>query len=242
VLVQRSPQLVDEWQLDATGVWNFIRSEVNRRQKPGQFILTGSAVSDDDTHRHRGAGRFARVTMRPMSLFESRDSTGEMSLAALLAGDRPSARPTPLRVSDIAGLVVRGGWPLNLAMSLDDAAQANIDYLRSITEVDIPRVDAARQDPTIGRRLLQALARNIGMEKKVARLSRDVDGEMLARTTVYDYLTALTRLARFRGAAAVVNAPAVPRDAANGSPNPLGRPIIGCGCSRGRPGPSSQGT
>lgn len=195
VLNGAPPQLVDEWQLEATRVWNHIRSEVNRRAEPGQFVLTGSAVPEDDSRRHTGAGRFARLTMRPMSLFESGESSGAMSLATLLAGGRPNASTT-LTVPHVADLVVRGGWPLNLNLSIEAAAQSNTDYLRSIAEVDISRVDGVRRNPALVQRLLQALARNVGMEQKVARLAAEVDGEegTIARSTVYSFLDALRRL------------------------------------------------
>lgn len=196
VLDGAAPQLVDEWQLDATRVWNHIRSEVNRRGAPGQFVLTGSAVPDDDVARHTGAGRFARLTLRPMSLLESGASTGEMSLAALLRGDRPTARDPGTRVPDIAEAVVRGGWPLHLGLDVDDAATSAADYLRTVAEVDIPRLEGARRDPARTSRFLQALARNTSMELNVSRLAADVDGGegLLARTTAYDYLSALRRL------------------------------------------------
>ena len=195
VLSGETPQLVDEWQLEATRVWNHVRSEVNRRAEPGQFVLTGSAVPADDIRRHTGAGRFARLTMRPMSLYESGESTGAMSLAALLAGERPTA-DTSLDVPDIAELVVRGGWPLNLRLPIEAAAQSNADYLRSITEVDITRMDGVRRNPALVQRLLQALARNVAMEQKVTRLAAEVEGEVgtIARTTVYAFLDALRRL------------------------------------------------
>lgn len=195
VLSGETPQLVDEWQLEATRIWNHVRSEVNRRAEPGQFVLTGSAVPADDTRRHTGAGRFARLTMRPMSLYESGESTGAMSLAALLAGERPTAA-TSLGVPDIAELVVRGGWPLNLQLPIEAAAQSNADYLRSIAEVDIARMDGVRRNPALVQRLLQALARNVAMEQKVTRLAAEVEGEdgTIARTTVYAFLDALRRL------------------------------------------------
>lgn len=195
VLDGAPPQLIDEWQLEATRVWNHVRSEVNRRSQPGQFVLTGSAVPDDDTRRHTGAGRIARLTMRPMSLFESGESTGAMSLADLLAGELPTAA-TSLQVPDIADLIVRGGWPLNLQLPVNAAAQSNADYLRTIAEVDISRIDDVRRNPILVQRLLQALARNVAMEQKTARLSAEVDGEegTIARTTVYAFLDALRRL------------------------------------------------
>jgi uncharacterized protein len=196
VLAGPAPQLVDEWQLDAVRVWNHVRSEVDRRGAPGQFVLTGSAVPDDDVARHTGAGRFARLTLRPMSLLESGGSTGEMSLAALLRGDRPTARDAGTTVPDVAEAVVRGGWPRHLGLDVDDAATSSADYLRTVAEVDIPRLDGTRRDPARTSRFLQALARNTSMELKVARLAADVDAGdgVLARTTAYDYLAALRRL------------------------------------------------
>lgn len=196
VLNGPAPQLVDEWQVDATTVWNHVRTEVDRRGTPGQFVLTGSAVPDDDAVRHTGAGRFARLTMRPMSLQESGDSTGAMSLAALLAGDRPTAADPGLTVPAVADLVVRGGWPLHLGLDVADAARAGSDYLRTVAEVDVARLDGTRRDPVRTTRFLRALARNTAMELKVSRLAAEVDaGEgTLARTTAYDYLDALRRL------------------------------------------------
>ncbi len=190
------PQLIDEWQLDGTSLWNYVRAEVDRRKKAGQFILTGSSVPNDDVRRHSGAGRFARLTMRTMSLFESGESSGEMSLSALLAGNRPTSSPPSLTATDIAELVVRGGWPLNLGKTSKDSSRANIDYLKTIVEVDVPRIGGARRDPAIALRLARALARNVAMEQKVKRLTTEVDGdsEGLARTTVYDHLAILERL------------------------------------------------
>lgn len=198
VLGGAAPQLVDEWQLDATRVWNHVRSEVNRRRAPGQFVLTGSSVPDDDLRRHTGAGRFARLRMRPMSLFESGASTGQMSLSALLRGERPAAGASTLTVADVAELVVRGGWPMNLDLSVAAAARANTDYLRNIAEVDVGRVEQTRRDPATAHRVLRALARNTAMEQKLARVAAEVSGDgaegALARSTLYDYLPALQRL------------------------------------------------
>jgi len=196
VLSAAPPQLIDEWQLEATAVWNYVRDEANRRAAKGQFVLTGSAVPDDDAARHTGAGRIARLRMRPMSLYESGESTGAMSLAALLSGERPTSKVTSLTVADLVDLVVRGGWPMNLDLPVPAAAQANRDHLKNISEVDILRVDPGRDDPLRATRLLRALARNVAMDHKVARLAHEADGDEspLARTTAYDYLKAFDRL------------------------------------------------
>lgn len=196
VLSGEQPQLIDEWQLDATRVWNHVRAEVDSQQRSGLYILTGSATPPDDARRHSGAGRFARLTMRPMSLFESGDSTGEMSLDALLDGNRPTAKPTKLTVPRYAELVVRGGWPLNLTRPVAAAARANIDYIATITEVDLPTIDRSRRHPRLALRVLQALARNVGMDYIVTRITQDASTEdsEVARSTVYDYLAPLERL------------------------------------------------
>ena len=190
------PQLIDEWQLEATTVWNHVRSQVDRRGLTGQFILTGSAVPRDDVSRHTGAGRFARIRMRPMSLLESGESTGAISLASLLAGERPDSPASALSVTDLIDLTVRGGWPLNLSMAIADAAQSNRDYLQSIVEVDIARVDTAGRDPRRALILMRALARNVALDHKVARLVHSIDEPdiQLARSTAYDYLAAFERL------------------------------------------------
>lgn len=196
VLTGEAPQLIDEWQLDGTRVWNHVRAEVDRRGALGQFILTGSAVPDDDVRRHSGAGRFARLAMRPMSLVESGESTGAMSLKALLAGDRPTAPADPVPIQRTAELVVRGGWPLNLQLASTDAAAANRDYLTTIAEIDLPRLAGQRRDPVRVTRFIQALARNTAMEHVVARLAAEAnsDDTSLSRLSAHEYQEALTRL------------------------------------------------
>ncbi|OIQ83245.1 hypothetical protein GALL_349480 [mine drainage metagenome] len=196
VLAGDPPQLVDEWQLDGTRVWNHVRAQVDKRAAPGQFILTGSAVPNDDVRRHSGAGRFARLMMRPMSLYESNESSGAMSLRAMLAGTSPQAPADPMTVQRIAELIVRGGWPLNLQMCAADAGAANRDYLRTITEVDLPRVSGPRRDPARITRFIQALARNTAMEHAVSRLAAEANGEdvSISRPSAHEYQDALIRL------------------------------------------------
>ncbi|MBB1516537.1 ATP-binding protein [Tessaracoccus sp. MC1679] len=196
VLGGPSPRLVDEWQLDGTRLWNHVRAEVDRRGKPGQFILTGSAVPNDDVRRHSGAGRFARLVMRPLTLFESSDSTGAMSLRALLAGERPTSPSDTVTPQHAAELIVRGGWPINLGLSVQDAAAANRDYLRTVAEVDLRQVAGPRRDPARVLRFIQALARNTAMEHVVTKLSAEADGPdiSLSRPSAHQYQDALARL------------------------------------------------
>lgn len=168
-----------------------MRARVNRSGATGQFILTGSATPTDDVRRHTGAGRFSRLPMRPMSLFEIGESDGSMSLAALFAGERPQAPAGAISVRTFAELVVRGGWPLKLPLAIKAAAKANRDYLKTIAEVDFDRVGGARRDPNRVMRFFRALGRNVAMELKVARIAAEVHGDdarSIARSTAYDYL------------------------------------------------------
>lgn len=146
--------------------------------------------------RHSGAGRFARLAMRPMSLVESGESTGAMSLKALLAGDRPTAPADPVPIQRTAELVVRGGRPLNLQPAATDAAGANRDYLRTIAEIDLPRLAGQRRDPVRITRFIQALARNTAMEHVVARLAAEANSDdiSLSRLSAHEYQEALTQL------------------------------------------------
>ena len=196
VLAGARPRLIDEWQLDATRVWNNVRAEVDRTGEVGLFILTGSATPTDDAPRHSGAGRISRLTMRPMSLYESGDSSGEVSLESLLGGDQPASTNVDTTIAQYAELVVRGGWPLNLVLGATAAQRANVDYLNTIAEVDLPTLDVGRRHPRIALRVVQELARNIGMEYNISRIARNagIEDAELARSTVYDYLAALERL------------------------------------------------
>ncbi len=196
VLDGPTPRLVDEWQLAADAVWNHVRRLVDERQQPGQFILTGSATPDDDARRHSGAGRFSVLRMRPMSLAESGHSNGNVSLAALMAGQPPRCPDPELSLNTIIDAVCVGGWPANLTRSVPAALQANRDYLANVRDVDVSRVGAATRDPRRVGRFLQSLARNVATEASLSLLCRDAGepDEPLARTTGYEYLDVLSRL------------------------------------------------
>ncbi len=195
------PRLFDEWQLEPA-LWNHLRRAVDDRQQPGQFILTGSAAPTDDITRHTGAARITRLRMRPMSLFETGHATGAISLAALLAGEPARSPESTLTVTDLAALVVIGGWPGNLTRTDAQAMQASRDYLDEIRRVDLSRVDRSTRDPAKVGRLLRALARHVATEASLATLMADTVGTdgadgadgALARDTMRDYLDALERV------------------------------------------------
>lgn len=188
-----TPRLIDEWQL-APGVWNAVRAEVDTRQADGQFILTGSATPADDHTRHSGAMRIARVAMTPMTLLESKDSSGQVSLGALLAGERQASVGSGASVADVARMLCRGGWPPNLGRTIEDAQAANRDYLRSMSAADLP--GEPLRDPVKLAALLRALARSVGTYTSNRALIRDVQGggESLNPRTLDAYLDVLRRL------------------------------------------------
>ena len=136
-----------------------------------RFILTGSVLPPDDTTRHTAAGRVSRLSMRPMSLFESGYSTGGMSLGVMLRGEPVPAQHSRTTVTNLVELVCRGGWPGMIGAATNDAQRFVLDYLEEIRRADIRRVDGIRRDPVLVRRVLQSLARNVATSGRSRRLN-----------------------------------------------------------------------
>ena len=195
VLEGEAPRLFDEWQTQPV-IWNHIRRAVDQRQVPGQFILTGSAVPADDITRHAGAGRLARLQMRPMSLFETGHATGAVSLAGVLDGFAPHSPQAQLTVADLAERVAAGGWPGLLGHSVRQSLRAVRSYLEEVRRVDIGRIDQARRDPGKVGRVLRSLARNAATPVAISTLAADAGGQdgPVDDDTVRAYLGALERL------------------------------------------------
>lgn len=195
ILAGETPRLIDEWQVEPA-IWNHIRRQVDDRASPGQFILTGSAVPPDDITRHTGAGRLSRLRMRPMTLFEARRSTGEVSLAELLAGQAVRTPDPGLAVADLVKEVSIGGWPALRGLEAEQAQLALRGYLDEVRRVDVSRVDGVKRDPERVDRLLRSLARNVATYASVSTLAADIGGAEgpLKRDTVSDYLDVLGRL------------------------------------------------
>ena len=189
-----TPILFDEWQ-EAPELWNLVRHAVDDHPGKGLYLLTGSSRPRDDQRMHSGAGRIARLRMRPMSLFETGHSTGAVSLEALLKGREPSGTPAALSVPDLLERVVIGGWPDLLDTDEATARTWLSDYLHNLAEVDIPGMGPRRNPGNIGR-LMAALGRGVGAPLNRSALAVEVGGAggPIASETLTNYLNALDRL------------------------------------------------
>lgn len=191
------PRLIDEWQI-APKLWDAVRFEVDHRDEFGQFILTGSAVPASYEHiHHTGTGRFSWILMRPMSLYESLDSTGEVSLKELFEAPEQIDGENPLDLNRIAFLVCRGGWPRATDLEGEIALEQAFDYYDAVVRSDISRADGVTRDPERVKRLMRSYARNQGSQATNASMKEDMavnDTESLDTDTVYSYINALEKI------------------------------------------------
>lgn len=190
------PRLLDEWQ-QVPDVWNPMRRACDDRAEMGQFLLTGSANPPDEITRHSGAGRVVRVRMRPMSLLESGESDGSVSLSKLMDGESCEPQSPGIRTPEMIDLACRGGWP-RIASGTPVSAQRYLrDYLGDISRTDIAQVDDVKRDPVGVRRLLASLGRNTGTKASYTTLAKDASGDRevpMHSRTVKGYVQALERL------------------------------------------------
>lgn len=197
LLEGETPRLIDEWQA-LPPIWDTIRSEVDWRGEPSQFILTGSSVLPEaDETVHSGTGRFATIKMRPMSLYESGESTGSVSLRDLFDGKPVEVQKNSLTVDDIAYLTCRGGWPWATIISEKVALDQAFDYVDSVTHRDIQRVDKVKRNAERAKLLLRSYARNISQQVSYSTIRKDMlsnDASTLDEDTVADYIKALKKL------------------------------------------------
>lgn len=197
LLKGETPRLIDEWQI-APKLWDAVRFEVDHRDNMGHFILTGSAVPPkNDEIFHTGTGRFAWIKMRPMSLFESLESTGEVSLRELFNQPSQLNGENKLDIDDLAFLICRGGWPGAIDMDKDIALDQAFDYYTAIVNTDISRADNVKRDPERAKRLMRSYARNQGAQTAYTVIRDDIvanDSESLTEDTVYAYTNALRKI------------------------------------------------
>ncbi|MDR0523126.1 MAG: ATP-binding protein [Candidatus Methanoplasma sp.] len=190
-----TPRLIDEWQI-APVLWDAVRFEVDERGEMGQFILTGSAVPGDDKARHSGTGRISRALMRPMSLFESMESNGCVSLRSLFDGAADVRGESSLSIRDLAFALVRGGWPGAVGMSGDDALGQIRNYVEATVNADVSEVDGVRRNPAAVRELMRSISRNVSSPANMSTIRGDMsgDGGAVSDKTVSAYMNALRRI------------------------------------------------
>ena len=197
------PRLVDEWQ-EVPSLWDAVRASVDEAGQRGMFVLTGSAVppqvDEEDAGRlvrHTGTGRIARLTMRPMTIWESGDSKGSVSFADLFGGRDVVGESSDLQVEDVAELICRGGWPGAMGLTGRAARGPAREYFEAICETDISRVDGTLRDPLRVRGVMKSLSRLQGTQSSAAAICGDVkanDVTSLTEDTVYSYLKALKKI------------------------------------------------
>ena len=198
-LAGEAPMLIDEWQT-VPKLWDAVRYTVDHRHKMGQFILTGSAVPDKEAEKereHSGTGRFAWLTMRPMTLFESGESNGTVSLGDLFSTPEKILQKNELKLTDIAFLICRGGWPTAVGLPEEAALEQAFDYYDAVTKEDITKVDGVKRASERVQRLMRAYARHQGTQASVVTLKEDLknnDTTALDEDTITSYLDALRKI------------------------------------------------
>lgn len=196
VLEGETPRLIDEWQ-EVPPLWDAVRYKVDQTAQKGQFILTGSATPNHKGILHSGAGRIARLRMRPMSLWESGDSRGKVSLEQLCQGKLTPAMTGEVDLKKLIELIIRGGWPGSLGLTLEQAALLPAQYLDAVIDDDVYRMDGVKRDTQKMRLLLRSLARNESTAATNKTLMKDikaVDDEDIDGNTVAAYLDIFKRL------------------------------------------------
>ena len=190
-----TPRLLDEWQVSPV-LWDAVRFEVDNRQETGQFILTGSSVPADNVTEHTGTGRIARILMRTMSLYESKESNGTVSLMDLFNNTQEIESISDLSIEQIAFCICRGGFPAAIGKSKRTALRMPVDYIEAVINNDVSRVDGVEKNPNKVRLLLRSLARNITTMASFQTILDDVEAteETISDKTLSNYYNALRRI------------------------------------------------
>ena len=190
------PRLIDEWQ-EVPSVWDAVRHEVDKRGKKGQFILTGSSTPVQKGILHSGAGRISTIRMRPMSLFESKDSSGQVSLLSLFDGTFEAKATPDVDLMTLIELTIRGGWPGSLGLGHEQYRLIPKEYMNSIIDHDVYRLEGINRDSRKMHRLLKSLARNESTTATISTLRKDIveyEHDDLDNDTISTYLTVFERL------------------------------------------------
>ena len=199
ILDKEKPELIDEWQ-EVPAIWDAVRFKCDQDKEKGKYILTGSATPASDKIHHSGAGRICKMKMYTMSLFESGDSTGDVSLQKLFENNVENKLVNKVELRRLADLIVRGGWPESIDMSVEEATKITRSYLDAVLEKDIIEIDGIKRDKNKMEMLLRSLARNESTVSGNNVLIKDIDNNVteeelnVSRNTVTDYLDVLYRL------------------------------------------------
>ncbi|MDO4324305.1 MAG: DUF4143 domain-containing protein [Lachnospiraceae bacterium] len=196
VLEGETPRLIDEWQ-EVPPIWDAVRHKVDQTTQKGQFILTGSATPNHKGILHSGAGRIAKLRMRPMSLYESGDSCGKVSLEQLCCGKLTPVMTGEVDLKKLIECIIRGGWPGSMGLSAEQAALLPAEYLKAVVDDDVYRVDGIKRNTTKMKLLLRSLARNESTTATNKTLKNDIkemDDEDIDVETVAEYLDIFERL------------------------------------------------
>jgi predicted AAA+ superfamily ATPase len=196
LLVGEAPRLIDEWQV-APVLWDAVRFEVDKRGLQGQFILTGSAVPVDNRTSHTGTGRISRIRMRPMSLFESGESNGAISLKQLFEGEvHEFEAVSEMTIEHLAYTICRGGWPASISLKFKPSLRMAQDYVDAVINFDVSEVDQVEKSPERVRLLLRSLARNIATTANYPTIKEDLEATEISISdkTISTYINALRRI------------------------------------------------
>ena len=195
ILNDKKPLLVDEWQ-EVPGIWDAVRYEADRTKKKGLYLLTGSVTPKKDSYVHSGAGRIGRIRMRTMSLYESGDSSGNVSLSEMFDGVQITPGKSRLTQEKLIELLVRGGWPANIDVTKENAGIIPEQYIIALSETDISNVDNVKRNPDTVMQLISAIARTNMTTTLLSTITADVQARFgsTTRQTVSEYLSALKRM------------------------------------------------
>ncbi len=189
------PRMFDEWQMYPV-IWDSIRTDVDHSGKKGEYILTGSAKPSEGEIMHTGTGRISRVLMRPMSLYESGESTGEVSFKDVLNGKEVSG-VSKLSLNDLASIIVRGGWPASIEIKSSAKYRFAKEYVKSLIHEEVRKVDGVERNPEKMLSVLRSLARNVSASVASSTIKNDVKNSFdndISRPTLIDYLNTLEKL------------------------------------------------
>ena len=193
LLSGETPRLIDEWQT-IPEIWDGVRFEVDRREEKGQFILTGSSQPRKDSVMHTGTGRIARLLMRPMTLFESGDSDGSVSLGSLYEGGSVGGE-SKLTIERLAYVLVRGGWPASVTDESGNALLVADQYVKSIVNSDISSADGVDRDPDRAELIMRSIARNTSTMAGIRTIQKDMEKDgYSSEKTIVSYIKALKRI------------------------------------------------